>query len=343
MAKVLRLTEFSNLNGWDEDDHKKVLGAFLVGADTERTYKTRKLGVDSRVLKSLSKQAKGIRTTEEAKKFFEESFDVFDVNDDNNSGGFLTGFYEPVLPASKTKTDRFFVPIYKKPPEIKKTKKGSAPEPFFDRKEINEGALEGRGLELAWLDNPIDAYFVHVQGSAKLLLQGGGTMRITFAAKSGHEYTSLGKVVSERLGVNPKKMTAQRLKEEMKSKKESGELDSLLALNRSYIFFGETKNQKDDEGPIAAAKVPLVAGRSLAVSKKWHTFGSLIWVSPISPSESSPSPRLTVAHDTGSAIIGPTRGDLFIGSGEQAGITAGQIQEKIRFCLLIPKKGGVKK
>ena len=207
----------------------------------------------------------------------------------------------------------------------------------LDRAAIEAGALAGRGLELAWLNNKTDAYFIHVQGSARLLLDDGAIMRVSFAAKTGHPYTSLGKALSERLDIPPEQMTADVLADWMR--KNPAELDAFTAQNRSFIFFDEVKNLDANDGPIGAAGASLVPGRSLAVDQSLHSYGVPIWLStPGAVLEGNNGPnRLMIAQDTGSAITGIQRGDIYVGSGEAAGQIAGRIQSPARMVVLVPK------
>ena len=163
-------------------------------------------------------------------------------------------------------------------------------------------------------------------------------MRVTYAAKSGHPYTSVAKVLCAQTGIAPETMTADRLADWMRAHPD--QIDSLLAHNKSYIFFREGEGLSVDEGPVAAAKVPLIAGRSLAIDRLIHPFGTPFWVATSQPlaMQQQPFARLMMAHDTGSAIVGAARGDLFMGSGDDAGLVAGRIRHRAAMTVLVPKK-----
>ena len=350
---------FDTLNGWHDDDHLAAFHAFAASARrmVDIPYKTRALGVDAEALLAIAHAALAEPAPADinaARLFFEQHFIAKRlVPAPPRTSGFLTGYFEPQMEASRTRSDEFPVPMLRKPTELVEIDDTNRPanmpadfrfarktdagfEEFFDRGAIQSGALDGRGLELAWLRDKVDLFFIHVQGSAKLLLESGGTMRVTYAAKSGHPYTSLGKVMCERLNVAPSQMTSDILLDWMRAHPD--ELDALLAVNRSYIFFKEVEGLDGDLGPVGAAKVPLIAGRSMAVDRTLHTFGSPIWIeshSPL-PGDDATTRRLMVAHDTGSAIVGPARGDFFVGSGAGAGFVAGRIQHDADMFVLVP-------
>jgi membrane-bound lytic murein transglycosylase A len=214
-------------------------------------------------------------------------------------------------------------------------------EAYPDRAAIEAGGLAGQGLEIAWLADPVDAYFVHVQGSARLRMTDGRLMRLTFDGKSGQPYTSIGRLAVERGWLKPESADKAGLEAWLKANREGGR--ALMRENRSFIFFRETPELSPSEGPVGAAGVPLSSGRSLAVDRSLWTFHLPVWVAaelddPERPGR--PFRRLMVAQDTGSAIVGPARGDLFIGSGDRAGTVAGRIRHAARMIALVPRPAG---
>jgi membrane-bound lytic murein transglycosylase A len=209
--------------------------------------------------------------------------------------------------------------------------------PYPDRGEIDRGYLEGRGLEIAWAKSKVDLFFVHVQGAARLRFTDGTIKRITYAAKAGHQFSPIGRLLLDRGELDPATVSMQTIRRWLGDHPE--QVDEVLWHNRSYIFFREADVEGLDLGPIAAAKVPLVAGRSLAVDRLIHTFGFPFFISAKSLThldEGNPFGRLMLALDTGSAIIGPARGDIFTGSGDQAGELAGTVRNAADFYILIP-------
>jgi membrane-bound lytic murein transglycosylase A len=196
------------------------------------------------------------------------------------------------------------------------------------------GALAGRKLELVWLRDPVDAFFIHVQGAARIALPDGRTLRVTYAAKSGHAYTPIGRVLIETDALPRENVTMQAIRAWLAAHPD--EAAGVMAKNRSYIFFRKAPVDDAVLGPIAAAKVPLVAGRSLAVDRTVHTFHTPVFVETTLPS-GAPFRHLAIAHDTGSAIVGPARGDIFFGSGAAAGDVAGAMRAAGRFIALLPR------
>jgi len=290
-----------------------------------------------------------------ARRFFEDHFRPAGIGAD----GFLTGYYEPEFAASPVRSGKFTVPLYRRPPDLIDVNDHNRPtgwdrqirfgrqreagiEPYFDRAAIDGGALAGKALELAWLANPVDAYFVHIQGSARLRMAGGGLMRITFDGKSGHAYTSIGRLAIARGYLTAAAADKAGLETWLRQNPLDGR--DLMQKNRSYIFFKPTPQITEDEGPIGAAGVPLTGGRSLAVDRTLMTFHTPVWVDvagipdPDAPPDAAAIRlrRLMIAQDTGSAIVGPARGDLFFGSGDEAGERAGRVRQSATMTLFLP-------
>ncbi|MEX0852107.1 MAG: MltA domain-containing protein [Bauldia sp.] len=249
---------------------------------------------------------------------------------------------------------RFRVPLHRRPDDLveigpgehpphldaslrfaRKTAVGLREHP--DRAAIAAGALSGRGLELVYVESPIDAFFIHVQGSARIRLTGGGEMRVTYAAKSGHPYTPIGRVLVEAGALQRDNVTMQTIRTWLGE--HPGEAEAMMARNRSYIFFREAPASDPLLGPIGAAKVPLTPTRSLAVDRLIHSFHTPVWVETRLP-DGRWFRRLMIAQDTGSAIVGPARGDIFFGSGAAAGAVAGAMRAGGRFVVLMPRGDG---
>ncbi len=347
---------FAALTGWAEDDHAAAWRAFRLSAEriTAAPPKTRALGVDGGALASVAEAALALPPDlgrAAARAFFEAHFEP---HEGVAGDGFFTGYYEPEAEASLTPDARFSAPLLRPPEELAEIDETAPPpglpegmrfarltgngfEPFFDRGAIMEGALDGRGLEIAWLADPVDAYFIHVQGAARLRLPDGGLMRVTYAAKSGHAYHAIGRELIDRGALQRGQVTMQTIRAYLADHPD--EVASILSANPSYIFFREAPVDDPALGPIAAAKVPLSAGRSLAVDRTLHTFHVPIWIETTAPAASGIEPfrRLLVAQDTGSAILGAARGDIFFGSGAAAGEIAGRMQAKGRFVTFVPR------
>ena len=343
---------FADLPGWRDDDQRAALTAFLKGCRAPHG-RTGTLGITGRDLGALCARAEAAKGSREAARaFFEREFVPVRLSEP----GFVTGYFEPAIAGSRTRTARFSVPIYRRPDDLVKItsamrgaarKAGIDDEYAFarrrpdgrlaeypDRAAIIDGALAGRGLEIAWVENPLDAFFIHIQGSARLKLADGSVMRLAYAAKSGQPYTAIGRILIARGEIAREDMTMVALRAWMEAHRD--EAGALMAQNRSFIFFREVAGEETD-GPEGAAGVPLTAGRSLAVDRKLHAFGTPIFVESDLPHAAGGAlRRLMIAQDTGSAIIGPTRGDIFVGTGMQAGHVAGEIRHAARFTVLAP-------
>jgi membrane-bound lytic murein transglycosylase A len=344
---------YADIEGWGEDDHAAALACFILSSVSilHATPATPGLGIRGEGLLGPARRALALgrdASAAEARTFFETNFTPLAIGAD----GFVTGYFEPELEASRTPDARFAVPIYAPPddlveigeaappgwdPAMRFARRGAAGiEPHFDRAAIEAGALTDRGLEIAFVEDAVDAFFVHVQGSARLRLPDGSTMRIGFAAKSGHPYTSIGRLAVQRGLLPAERADKDGLEAWLKANRATGE--ALMRENRSFIFFREFGTLGDADGPLGAAGVPLTAGRSLAVDRTLMTFHMPIFVA--APTLANPARpdrsfrRLMIAQDAGSAILGPARGDIFIGSGLVAGSIAGRIRHAARMIVL---------
>lgn len=288
-----------------------------------------------------------------ARAFFEAHFVPHRVVQANGTG-FLTGYFEPELRGSRTPSPRYRVPVYRKPDDLvvlipdeqrgtldgemtagRKTADGIVP--YSTRRQIDQGALRGRGLEILYLDDPVAAFFMHIQGSGRVVLDDGQVVRLSYAAKNGYPYTSIGRILLDRGEIAKADMSLDTLTAWLRAHPESA--DQLLWENRSYIFFQEDADAAPDAGPIGAQNVPLTDGRSLAVDPGFHALGTPIWVAAPSLDVHGQSGfhRLMVAQDVGSAIKGPERGDIYWGSGADAGAIAGRTRHTGHFYVLRPR------
>ena len=198
--------------------------------------------------------------------------------------------------------------------------------PYYDRAEIEDGAIDGRGLEIGWLKDQTDLLFSQIQGSARVRLEDGSTVRINYDAHNGYPYTAVGRILIERNIIPREQMSMQRIREWMEQNPDGA--NELRRQNRSYVFFREVQLSDKDEA-VGAQGVPLTPGRSIAVDKALHVYGTPFFIEGDLPIESdaakTPFRRLMVAQDTGSAIVGPARADLYFGAGAEAGRVAGRL------------------
>lgn len=341
---------FDDLEGWAGDDHAAALTAFRRTCEhvAERAPRTRSNSVEGAALAAVCASLPD--NAAEARAFFEANFTPHHVE----ARGLLTGYFEPQVRASFERTEAFQHALYARPSDLMEL--GSAAESlgiddevtwgratdvgfeaFPDRAAIMNGALDGQDLELVYLRDPIDAFFIHIQGSARLAMTDGSFQRINFAGKSGHHYTPIGRTLVEQGELALEDVTMDSLRSWLEAANPE-DRDAVLATNRSFIFFAMAEDFDPAAGPVAAAGVPLTPGRSLAVDRHLHTFGTPVFVqshNPL-PGDGEPLSRLMIAQDTGSAIVGPARGDIFIGSGDEAGRIAGAVNQPVRFTILIP-------
>lgn len=342
MQVELEPVAFEALSGWADDDHAAALQAFRRTAERHRERALRSRSLTP--LDGFDEAAAASKGVSDARSYFETWFRPHRIGT-----GKLTAYYEPTFPATRERCDGFEVPLHRRPPDLVETgdpdmrfgrRVADGFVPYHDRGAIQSGALDGQGLELAWLRDRVDAFVIHIQGSALLRFDDGSTARVTYDAKSGHPYVSLGAELLRELRENdatvtPRDVTADVLNDWLRANPERQE--AFLARNPSYIFFREAPDGGD--GPVAAAKVPLTPGRSLAVDRTLHSFGLPFWIEteePLFPGL-PPERRLTIAQDTGSAIVGPARGDLFLGTGEKAGDHAAFVNHAASFTVLLPR------
>jgi membrane-bound lytic murein transglycosylase A len=351
---------FSGIPGWEDDDHGKAFAAFrrscerIVKVDEARARK----GGDERgeqPLADICRAALALGQELErdaARKFFETRFTPHRYPGDK-AGGFVTGYYEPELKGSRTSSEGFPVPVYAVPDDLvqlypdalrakrnhemtagRKTADGIVP--YYDRKEIEQGAIEGRGIEILYLADWTDAFYMHVQGSGRVELEGGGHVRLSFAAKNGHSYMAIGKRLIERGAISRDEMSMEAVRNWLKANPDQAR--ALMWENRSYIFFSELPVSEAASGPIGSQGVALTPLRSLAVDTSIHPLGMPVWVNApdLEWQGRSGFARLMIAQDAGSAIKGPQRGDIFFGSGAAAGDIAGAARHDSEFILLLP-------
>lgn len=339
-GRILRPATFADLPGWEEDDPSAALAAFL------RSCRRMKTPVCEAAARATS-----------ARPFFETHFQPFAVSEGDDPEGLFTGYYEPLLQGSRKRTDRYRVPLYVRPPELVMVDLGDFREelegqriagrveegdlvPYPDRRAIEEGALSGRDLELVWVDDPVDAFFLQIQGSGRVRLDDGSDdgseIRVGYAAQNGHPYFAIGKDLVERGAMPKEEVSMQSIRRWLEQN--PGLADDVMARNASYVFFEELKG----EGPLGAQGVALTPGRSLAVDLKHWTLGTPVWLDTRAPSPRQGEPdrplrRLMISQDTGGAIRGVVRGDVFWGHGEEAAEVAGRMKHPGRMWVLLPR------
>uniref|UniRef100_Q07UQ1 peptidoglycan lytic exotransglycosylase n=1 Tax=Rhodopseudomonas palustris (strain BisA53) TaxID=316055 RepID=Q07UQ1_RHOP5 len=351
--------QWSEIAGWGDDDQLAAFNTFRTSCRPIVAQRT--APADSKPLgSSLREPCRAARAAEisdaaQARNFFERHFVPLQISKIGDSDGFVTGYYEPVIDGSRTPSDVYNVPVYKRPSNlfvrgVKQSASGLPNKgqvfrkigrrklvPYYDRAEIEDGAIAGRGLEICWLKSQTDLLFTQIQGSARVKLEDGSTVRINYDAHNGYPYTPVGRVLIDR-GIVPKEqMSMQKIRQWMDENPDGAK--ELRRQNRSYVFFREV-NLSDKDEAVGAQGVALTPGRSIAVDKALHVYGTPFFIEGALPIESeqsaTPFRRLMVAQDTGSAIVGPARADLYFGAGAEAGQISGRLRHPARFVLLLP-------
>ena len=267
-----------------------------------------------------------------ARAFWEANFQPYAVLNNDQAEGLFTGYYEPELRGSRACAPPYGVPLYRLPPELNVKDRPA----FFDRAAIDQGALNGHGLELACVDSAIDAFFLHIQGSGRIALAEGGVLRVNVAGQNGQPYVAIGRELLQDGLIEPGKVSMQSIRAWLAANPAAA--PAMMARNPSYIFFREVALDPA-EGPLGAEGVPLTPGRSLAVDRRFLGLGVPLWLDIASPQ--GQLRRLIMAQDTGGAIRGPVRGDLFWGWGDGAGELAGRMNHRGRYWLLLPRSAAL--
>ncbi len=305
--------DFEELAGWAEDDHLAALQAFRVSCDLIKR-------LDWTPLCRLSRDVDDNPAA--ARQFFELLFKPALIG---APPALFTGYYEPILQSSPVQTSRFAWPIYRRPPELRD---GSA---WYDRATIESGILAGRGLEIAWIDDPVEVFFLHIQGSGRLQMTDGTTTRVGYAGRNGFAYRSVGQELVRRGIFSLSKVSAETIRHYVRANPRDGM--ALLNTNPSYVFFRELPSLSADQGPIGAMGRSLTTLRSVAVDPDFVPLGAPVWVEK---SGAEPMHRLMIAQDTGGAIKGAQRADIFFGTGHEAGQAAGTTKDGGRMLQLLP-------
>ncbi len=352
----LKPLSFAQIHGWLEHDFTPALAAFrsscaeIVQNGRAFNREVRFGGIREDWLPVCS-AASGARV--QAREFFEDRFQPLLVDDPERASGLFTGYYEPEARGSRHKTAQYKVPLYGKPADLvafdrteeRKTslrygrRTGGRPVAYFTRREIEQGALADRNLEIAWLASWADAFFMHIQGSGRVKLADGQVMRLAYAAKNGLPFTAIGGLLVKRGELPAQAVSMQTIREWLAAN--PGRSRELMWENQSFVFFREVE-LRATLGPPGAQMVNLTPLRSLAVDRNFWAFGTPLWIETSVPGRAKSAPeesfhQLMIAQDTGSAIKGRVRGDIFFGSGDEAAWKAGHLKSPGRMIALLPK------
>jgi membrane-bound lytic murein transglycosylase A len=283
--------------------------------------------------------------------YFESQFDPYLViNADETTSGMVTGYYEPLLRGSRTRTARYRHPIYAVPqdllvidlssvyPDLKHKRlrgriEGNRVVPYLARGDIDKDPAPLKGLEIAWVDDAVELFFLHIQGSGQVQLDNGERVRVGYADQNGHPFRSLGRLLIQRGELPPERASMQGIKDW--ARRHPGKVQRFMNENPSFVFFRELPG--DLPGPIGSLGVPLTAERSIAVDPRVIPLGVPVYLATTWPNSPQPLNRLMVAQDTGGAINGGVRADFFWGFGDAAGSQAGKMRQAGRMWVLLPK------
>jgi len=353
--------DWADLDGWANDDHATAFAVFL---ESCRALNSKQPGVEALAIADALKTicARGLVAVpleeEGARKFFEDNFRPLRINRLGDTDGFLTGYYEPIIEGSRVPTGEFTAPLYRRPPNLvisgRRKLGDSFPSkgvkvgrrvgrrkmvPYYDRAAIEDGALDGWHLEICWLRSQIDVLFAQIQGSARIRLEDGAILRVNYDSHNGWPYTPVGRVLIDRKIISTDEVSMQRIRDWMAA--DSAAAKDVRRQNKSYVFFRITALATEDEA-VGGEGVPLVPGRSIAVDRSLHAYGTPFFIAadlPIGNEKGGTKfRRLVFAQDTGSAIVGPARADIYFGAGPDAARIAGRIRHPGQFVMLLPRE-----
>ena len=354
-APKLTLTpvRFSDLPGWNNDASTAALGAFVKSCteldrrpDSAATGPPT-LGVTAAAWRKPCAAARATAADDAAARaFFTAQFTPYLAGNNNDGDGLFTGYYEPLLHGARQRGGNYQTPLLKRPPDLVMVDLGRFRPawhgeriagrvvsgnlvPYPSRPEIERSALNADRLALFWVDDPVDAFFLQVQGSGRIALPDGTQVRLGYDGQNGQPYVAIGRKLVERGALATDQVSLQSIRAWIKT--HPSEADALMDENPSYVFFRELAG----DGPVGSEGVVLTAGRSLAVDRNFIPLGAPVYVAI--DDRSSPVQRLMVAQDTGGAITGPVRGDVFWGFGPDAETRAGNMHARGKYFLLLPR------
>ena len=358
MRPLLEPVDFGSLGGWSEDDHLAAFHAF------ERSAKALTAGCVSPrpaqpappelLAAARAALSSGVAAEHKARRFFETRFRAFRVVRQNGVG-FLTGYYEPCVPASKVESEEFRWPMLGRPADLVTFTPGATPAGFPEEisgaRRLGDGSLvpyddraaieAGRREPIVWVRDAVEAFLIQVQGSAQVEFPDGRRARLAYDGRNGLPYTSIGRLLIQAGEIAEGHMSLAALKAWLRRDSDRGL--AMMRRNRSFVFFKLVEDFDARLGPIAGAGVALTPLRSIAVDRTIWAYGLPFWIDAELPwIDETPRPfrRLMFAQDTGSAIVGAARADLYFGGGDAAGERAGAIRHPAEFVVLLPQGDG---
>jgi membrane-bound lytic murein transglycosylase A len=347
IGKVL---DWQELPGWQQDKHAEAWPALLQQCEVmpKKNPQWKKICLDAALLGEID--------NESARRFFETRFTAHQIipsnkQDGSPGTGLVTGYYEPLLKGSLAPYDQYQYPLYSRPddllridlaevyPELSKMRLrgrvvGNKVVAYHDRKAIDGEDSPLTGKELVWVDDPVAVFFLHVQGSGRIQLADGSMMAVGYADQNGQPYTSIGKILIQRGEIEREDVSLFTIRQWLQQNPEQAQ--ALLEENRSYVFFQLRENA--DDNPRGSLNIPLTPSRSIAVDPSNIPLGSPVWLDTSYPGETDHTlQRLTFAQDTGGAIKGYARADMFWGNGDMAEKLAGEMKQPAELFVLLPR------
>ncbi len=342
LAETLIPVNWSDLPGWSQDNHAAVLPGLLASCPFLKKQTPWRLPCEA---------ARQPSSPEEAKSYFENYFTAYRVMNPQGSGeGLITGYYEPLLKGSRKSSATYRYPIYTTPKDLRTIEpttqnqtgnpnftKGRWQDsqfiPYYDRAQIDSGKFPLNNQVIAWVDDPIELFFLHVQGSGRVALDNGEIIRVGFANHNGLTYRSIGKILVDRGDLSLDQASMQGIKAWAQANPKK--LTPLLNQNPRYVFFREVKNA--DTSPAGALGIALTPQRSLAIDTRFIPLGAPVYIDTTWPLSNKSLQQLMLAQDTGGAILGAVRADFFWGSGPLAELESGRMKQALKMWLLLPK------
>ena len=327
---------FDTLPGWSADGHGAALKPFWRSCQKilKKPYQAwfgqkqfGRIGSWQQVCRKLDRQR--FNEKNYGRLFFEEMFRPYLISGlpSGNSEGIFTGYYEPEISGAYHRGGKYQTPLYARPDDLKRSSS-----PYLSRWQIDGGALKNRAKPIVWIADPVDAFFLHIQGSGRIRLPNNKVLRVGFAGHNGHPYTAIGRVLIGRGAIERKAVSMQSIRAWLSAHPKQA--PEVMQKNARYVFF----RRLTGAGPIGAQGVALTPGRSLAVDPKFIVYGTPIWLNTKDPlAEKKPLQRLLIAQDTGGAIKGVVRGDIFFGHGKTAAQNAGHMNRVGEYYVLIPR------
>jgi membrane-bound lytic murein transglycosylase A len=363
-------TPFAQVPGWQDDRLAEALTTFLVNCRVLGTMpaeqalggqgEAARRGGAPGLWRPACEAARTVPTGDDAaaRAFFEANFEADAVTDTGSAAnadhaqGLFTGYFDPEVAGSRSPGGKYKVPLLGRPNDLVQVDLGEFADdlmgrgvagrvqdgrlvPYYDRAEIEAGALARRRLELLWLADPVDAYFLQVQGSGRVDLPDGRVVRVTYAGQNGRRSVLIGKVLMDRGEIPRDQVSLQSIRAWFAA--HPGQVAEVLNQNPSYVFFREADDLRPDQGPPGALGIPLTPGRSVAVDRAFLPLGAPVFVATTDPATEAPWRRLAIAQDVGGAIRGPVRTDIFFGWGHDAEDRAGRMRKPGTEYLLLPK------